>query len=98
MDFHSLFSDFSAQNAATTIEQMKEFIYWMYYNNFLIMYVIIYDTTYGCSKQHIFENKMRILYVLKFTYRVIIDIWTNDIGHGRIKIDDINWYEKSYLK
>ena len=44
MDFHSHFSDDSDQNAATTFENMKEFIHWMYENKLFINDGIIYDT------------------------------------------------------
>ena len=39
-----------------------------------------------------------ILYVLKFTHRVIIDICINAPGHGRSKIVTINVSEKTYLE
>ena len=52
MDFHSHFSDDSAQNAATTYEHTNFFIKWMYKNNLFIKDVIIYDIKYGCIKQY----------------------------------------------
>ena len=36
MDFHSKFSDNSDQNAATTLENMKNFIHWIYDNYLFI--------------------------------------------------------------
>ena len=66
MDFHSHFSDDSANNAAKIFEHTIKFIQWMYENNLFIKDGIIYDTTYGCSKQYRCENKMRILSVLEF--------------------------------
>ena len=56
MDLHLHFSDDSAQNAATTFQHIKKFIHWMYENNLFINNGIIYDTTYGCSKQYICSN------------------------------------------
>ena len=50
MDFHSQFSDDSAQNAATTCEHMKKFIHCVYENNLFIKDGLIYNTTYVCSK------------------------------------------------
>ena len=73
MYFHLHFSDDSDQNEANTFEHMKNFIHWMYENNLLINYGIIYDTTDGCSKQYRCENEMWILSVLEFTNRTIID-------------------------
>ena len=40
---------------------------------------------------------MWILYVLLFTYIVMIDIFINAPGHGEIKIDSIRRDEKKYL-
>ena len=74
MDLHSQFSDDSSQSVATTFEHMKKFIHWMYENNLFINDGIISGTTDGCSKQYICGNKMLILSVLSFTYRVVIDI------------------------
>ena len=36
-DFHSHFSDDSAQIAATKFEHMKTFIHWMYENNLMVV-------------------------------------------------------------
>ena len=41
---------------------------------------------------------MWILFVLVFTYRVIIDRCINDPGNGRRKIDGINGSEKRYFR
>ena len=72
MDLHLYFSDDSAQNADTRFQHMKKFIHWMYENDLFIKDVIIYDTTYGCSKQFICSNSTRMLSALVFIYRVII--------------------------
>ena len=64
MDFQSHFSDNSAQNAAITFEQMKKLIKWIYQNNLLIKYVMIYDITDECSKIYIFENSLWLLSLL----------------------------------
>ena len=64
MDFHSKISDNSAQNAATTLENMKDFIHWIYDNNLFMKYDIIHDTIYGCGKQYRCENLMWLLFVL----------------------------------
>ena len=77
---------------------MKNFIQWIYENNLFIKDGIIYDTTYACREQYRCENAMCILYVLKLTYRVMIDIWINVKGHGISKIYSINWSEKTHLK
>ena len=46
MEFHPyIFSDDSIQNAATTCEHMKKFIYWMY-EDFFRKDGIIYDNAY----------------------------------------------------
>ena len=94
MDFQSHFSYDSDHNVATKFANMKGFIHWMYDNNLFIKYVIIYDTTYGCRKKYRCANAMWLLSVLGFTYRVIIDIWINDTGNGKRKIDDINEDDK----
>ena len=52
MDFHSYFSDKSAQNAATTFEYTKKFIHWMYENNLFINDGIIHDTKDIWNKQY----------------------------------------------
>ena len=62
MDFHSYFSDKSAQNAATTFEYTKKFIHWMYENNLFINDGIIHDTTDICNKQYRRENEMWLLH------------------------------------
>ena len=98
MEFHSYFSDDSAQNAATTFEHMKKFIHWIYDNNFSIKYDIIYDTTNGCSKQYRCANATWRLYVFVFTYRVVIDTRINATGYVRRKIDDINRADNTYSK
>ena len=74
---------------------MKIFIHWMYENIFFIKGGIIYDTTYGCRKQYRYANITWILFVLVFTYRVIIDRCINDPGNGRRKIDGINGSDKT---
>ena len=38
---------------------------------------------------------MWLLYVLEFTYRVVIDRLINAPSHGRRKIDGINGYDKT---
>ena len=73
MDFHSHFLDDSANNTAKIFEHTIKFIQWMYENNLFIKDGIIYDTTYGCSKQYRCENATWLLYVFEFAYRVIID-------------------------
>ena len=87
--FHSHFSYYSAQNTATIFEYMKKLIHWMFEDNLFINYGIIYDTTYGCSKQYRCSNIMWLISVLECTYKVIIYIFNNYPGHGGIKIDDI---------
>ena len=67
MDFHSHFSDDSAHNSATTCENMKKIIHWMYEENMFIKDGIVCDTTDGCSKQYRCENLLWILSVLSFT-------------------------------
>ena len=86
MDFYSHFSDFSAQNTATTFEYIKKFIHWIYANKFLINDGIIYDTTYGCSKQYRCINEIWLIYVLEFTHRLIIYESINSQGRVRRKI------------
>ena len=77
---------------------MKKFIHCMYENNLFIKDGIIYDTTYGCSKQYTFENTMWLLSVLELTKRVIIDRCINAPGNGRSKRYVINGAYKTYLK
>ena len=50
MKFSLTFSDESAHNPATTYEHINFIIYWMYADNFLKKFGIIYDTTDGCIK------------------------------------------------
>ena len=50
MDFHSYFSYESAQNVATTCENMKKFIHWMCEKKLIINDGIINDTTDRSSK------------------------------------------------
>ena len=66
----------------------------MYENNLFIKDGIMYYTTYGCSKQYIFTNKMWKLSVLTFIYRVVIDRCVNYHVHSRSKIDGINRSKK----
>ena len=47
MDFHSNFSDDSAQNSATIFDNINKFSWWMDDNNLFLKDGIIYDTTYG---------------------------------------------------
>ena len=98
MDFHSHFLDKSAQNAASSSEHMKNYIQWMYDIKFFIKDAIIYDTTYGCSKQYRSANSMSLFFVLVFTYRVIIYGGINAPGQGRSKIDGIHAFDKYILK
>ena len=77
---------------------MKKLIHWIYDKNLFIKDGIIYDTTYGCSKQYMCANEMWLLSVLNFTYRVIIYILTNAPGNGISKIDGINGYDNTYFK
>ena len=74
MDFHSHFSDDSTHNAATTFDNINNFIHLMYENNLFIKDGILYDNKDGCSKQCICENSMRLLSVFAFTSIVIIYI------------------------
>ena len=98
MNFHSHFSDDSAQNLANTFEHMKCFIYWMYENNLFTKDGIIYDTKDGRSKQYGCENSMWLSYILEFIYKVIIDRCINAPGHGITQIDGINGSKNTYLK
>ena len=98
MHFHSHFSDDSAQNAVTTFQNMKNFIHCMYKNNLFIKDNVIYDTIYGCINIYICANSMWLLYVLEFTNRGIIDIFSNATGCVRIKIYGIIRDNKTYLK
>ena len=59
---------------------------------------IIYDATDGCIKQYIRIDAVWLLSVLSFIYTVIIDRCINSIVYGRIKIDSINRYNKTYLR
>ena len=47
--------------------------------------------------QYLCENSMWILFLLTFTYRVIIDIFINAPGRVRSKIYGISGSDKSYL-
>ena len=58
MDFHSHFSDESAQNKKTSFEHMEKLIHWIYDNNLFIKYGIIYDDAYRYSKQYRCVNSM----------------------------------------
>ena len=49
-------------------------------------------------QMYVCEDIMRLLYVLVFTYRVIIYRCINDPGHGRSKIYVINGFLKTYFK
>ena len=64
MDFHSIFPDDSAHNSATIFEHMKNFIHWMYYNNLLVSYVIIYDAADGCRKNT--DVQMKSVYYISW--------------------------------
>ena len=77
---------------------MKKFIHCMYENNLFIKDGIIYDTTYGCSKQYKCANAMWLLSVFEFTYILIADICINTTGRGRSKLDVINGSNKIYFK
>ena len=70
----------------------------MYEENLFIKDGIIYYTTYKYNKKYRYSNAMWILYMLSFTYIVIIDIFINDNGFLRSKIDAINVSEESYLR
>ena len=70
----------------------------MYADNFFINDGIIYENTYGCSKQYICENVFWTLLVSGFTYRVVIDRFINVTGQGRSKIDGINGSDQSYSR
>ena len=94
MDFHSHFSDDSAQNSAIKLEDMKFFIYCVCQNNFFIKDGIIYETTDRCFKQYKCTNEMWLLSVLVFTYRVIIDRCINYPINWRNKLYGINGSDK----
>ena len=96
--FRSHFSDNSAQNFATTFDNMKKLIHWMYDNNLFVNYSIIYAITYRFIKKYICANSMWILSILVFTHRVIIDRYINSPGRDRIKIDCINGSDKTCFK
>ena len=67
-----------------------EIIHRIYLNNFFIKDGILYDTTDGCSKQYRCANVMWILFVLEFSYKVIIYRCINAPGNGINKIYVIN--------
>ena len=98
MDFHSHFSDDSAQNAATTFEHMKRFIHWMHKNNLFIKDGIIYDTSDVCIKQYRCANTMWLLFILEFAHIVILYRCIHAPVHGRRKIDGINGSNTKYFK
>ena len=95
MDFHSHFSDDSAQNVATTCEHTRNFIHCMYEVNLFTKDGIVYDNTDRCSKQCRCANILRLLSVLSFTRIVIIHGYINAPGNGRIKIYGIYKSDKS---
>ena len=98
MDFHSHFSDDSAQNATTTCEHMINCIYCMYELNLFTKDGIVYDNADICSKQCRCANTLRLLSVLSFTCIVIIHGYIDAPGNGRSKIYGINKSDKSYLR
>ena len=64
-------------------------------NNLFRKDAIIFDTTYGCSRQCRYKNSMWILSVLEFTNKVQIDIFINAPSHGRSKIYGIYGSDKT---
>ena len=96
--FSLTFSDDSSQKGASTFVHIKKFIHWMHDNIFFINDGILYDTTYLCRKQYIYENKMWLLFVLEFLYRVTIDRCNDSTGNGGSKPYGINGSDKSYLR
>ena len=97
IDFHSHFSDYYVQNASTTFEHMKTFIHLIYKNKFFIKDVIIYDTIDGSRKIYMYANEIRMIYVLLFTYIVMLDRCINATDNGIRNIYIISGYYKMYL-
>ena len=97
MYFHSHFSDEYDQNIDTAFKHMKIFIHWMHENNLFIKDSIIYVNIDVGRKKYICENSIWLLYVLEFTYILIIDVCINDPGHSRTIIYGIHEYEKTHI-
>ena len=57
----------------------------MYDNKSFIEDGIIHDTIYGCIKQYRYSNSMWLLFVLAFTFRLILYRYINAPGNEKIK-------------
>ena len=99
MDFHSHFSDFSRQDAATTFEHMCSMIdNHVERNGRLPEHCILLDHTDGCAKQYRSGNALYLLNILCLKYNITVDRAICAPGHGKSIIDGLNAVDKHYLR
>ena len=98
-DFHSHFSDYSKQDAATTFEhfcamfKLHEEVHGKIPRNSVFL-----EHTDGCAKQYRSGNALFLLNVIALKYHIVIDRAIGAPGHGKSIIDGLNAVDKHYLK
>ena len=98
-DFHSHFSDYSKQDAATTFEhicamfKVHEQVHGPINQNSVFL-----DHTDGCAKQYRSGNALYLLNVIALKYHIVIDRAIGAPGHGKSIIDGLNAVDKHFLK
>ena len=98
-DFHSHFSDYSKQDAATTFEHMcAMFKVHEQVHGPIPRHSVFLDHTDGCAKQYRSGNALYLLNVIALKYHIVIDRAIGAPGHGKSIIDGLNAVDKHHLK
>jgi hypothetical protein len=98
MEFHSHFSDFSRQDAATTNAHMTVLLEVLKQRLEFREGSTMYDDTDGCAKQYRCGNALYLLSVLSCKFKIVIDRAVGAPGHGKDLVDGLNATDKKFLR
>lgn len=100
LEFHSHFSDDSAQDASSTHANMDKLLRILKerVQSPIRKGTIIFDNTDGCAKQYRCWNAIYLLSLLASIHSVVVDRAIKAPGHGKDIVDGLNATDKRYLR
>jgi hypothetical protein len=97
MEFHSHFSDFSKQDAASTYAHTDKLVTVLFESGRMKRGGTMFESTDGCTKQYRCGTACFLLSLLAVTRQIIIDRAIGAPGHGKDIVDGLNATDKQFL-
>ena len=96
-EFHLHLSDSKLKNAATTTARLYKLLARMVEKKKMIRGWTMWDQTGGCAKQYSCSIAYYMMSFLSKSYKIVLGIAVDTIGHGKDVVDGFNAVQKWYL-